>query len=50
MTEIPGTVVKISISVLKGIQSPETVVIEDTGGKSVCKELSGGTEGLQVST
>ena len=45
VTEIPGTVVKIPISVLKGIQSPETVVIEDSAGKSVCKELSGGTEG-----
>ena len=45
MTEIPGTVVKIPISVLKGIQSPETVVIEDTQGNQLCKELSGGTEG-----
>ena len=48
VTEIPGTVVKIPISVLKGIQSPETVVIEDTRGNQYAKSYQEEQKVLQV--
>lgn len=48
VTEIPGTVVKIPISVLKGIQSPETVVIEDTQGNQYAKSYQEEQKVLQV--
>lgn len=37
VTEIPGTVVEIPISAFEGIQSPETVIIEDTQGNQYTK-------------
>ena len=37
VTEIPGTIVEIPVSVFEGIQSPETVIIEDTQGNQCVK-------------
>ena len=48
VTEIPGTVVKIPISVLKGIQSPETVIIEDKRGNQYAKSYQEEQKVLQV--
>ncbi len=48
VTEIPGTVVEIPISVLEGIQSPETVVIEDTQGNQYAKSYQEKQKVLQV--